>query len=52
MYLNPWRGIGKQPLSVWIIFGATLINRSGTMALPYLILYLTRKLGYGHRPRA
>jgi predicted MFS family arabinose efflux permease len=31
---------------VWVLFFATLVNRAGTMALPFLVLYLTRRLGY------
>jgi MFS family permease len=33
------------PRAVRVIFAATLINRSGTMVLPYLALYLTESLG-------
>jgi MFS family permease len=29
---------------MWILFAATLINRAGTMALPFLLLYLTQEL--------
>jgi len=35
------------PRAVRVIFAATLINRSGTMVLPYLALYLTVGLGEG-----
>jgi MFS family permease len=35
------------PRAVRVIFAATLINRSGTMVLPYLALYLTIGLGEG-----
>jgi predicted MFS family arabinose efflux permease len=34
-----------MPAEIWILFTATLINRAGTMALPFLVLYLTRSLG-------
>jgi MFS family permease len=30
---------------VWIIFATSLVNRVGMMALPFLVLYLTRHLG-------
>jgi predicted MFS family arabinose efflux permease len=44
--LNPWRGLGGLPRESWVLFAATLVNRAGTMALPFLVLYLTRQLGY------
>jgi predicted MFS family arabinose efflux permease len=44
--MNPWRGLGKLPREVWLLSGAVLINRTGTMARPFLVLYLTRALGY------
>jgi predicted MFS family arabinose efflux permease len=44
--MNPWRGLGALPREVWIQCTATLINRSGTMVLPFLALYLHRTLGY------
>lgn len=43
--MNPWRGLGNLPREVWILFIATLVNRAGTMALPFLTLYVTRSLG-------
>lgn len=42
---HPWRGLGALPREVWLLFATTLINRAGTMALPFLVLYLTRGLG-------
>ena len=44
--INPWRGLGGLPRAMWILFAVTLTNRAGTMALPFLVLYLTQKLGY------
>lgn len=44
--MNPWRGVGELPREVWIQCGATFINRSGTMVLPFLALYMHRTLGY------
>jgi len=35
-----------MPREVWILFATTLVNRSGTMVLPFLVLYLTRDLGF------
>jgi len=43
--LNPWRGLKNIPHSVWLLALATLINRSGTMVLPFLVIYMTRKIG-------
>lgn len=43
MRFNPWRGIENLPTSVWIVFATTLVNRAGTMALPFLVLYLTQR---------
>jgi predicted MFS family arabinose efflux permease len=34
------------PREVWIQGFATLVNRSGTMVLPFMSLYLTTKLGF------
>jgi MFS family permease len=43
---HPWSGLGDLPRGVWILFATTLINRLGTMALPFLVLYLTRNRGF------
>jgi len=52
--VNPWRGLRGLPREVWLVCASTLINRLGTMALPFLILYLTEgrrwtpaEAGYG-----
>ncbi|HEX2776572.1 MAG TPA: MFS transporter [Candidatus Acidoferrales bacterium] len=42
--MNPWRGLRGLPREIWILFAATLVNRCGTMVLPFLVLYLTRVL--------
>jgi predicted MFS family arabinose efflux permease len=44
--LNPWHGLRGLPRDVWIIFATTLVNRVGTMVLPFLALYLAQELGY------
>lgn len=44
--LNPWRGLGGLPREVWLLFATNLINRAGTMILPFLVLYLTRELHF------
>jgi MFS family permease len=43
---NPWRDLGGLPRESWILAAASLINRAGTMVLPFLMLYLTRELGF------
>jgi MFS family permease len=42
--MNPWRGLKNLPQEIWILCAATLVNRAGTMVLPFLVLYLTRTL--------
>jgi MFS family permease len=42
---NPWQGLGALPRTIWIHFAATLVNRMGSMALPFLVLYLTKDVG-------
>ena len=43
--LNPYRGLRGLPADVWIIAATTLVNRAGMMALPFLVLYLTKEIG-------
>ena len=43
--MNPWRGLGGLPQEVWVLAVATFINRAGTMALPFLALYLMKEMG-------
>jgi MFS family permease len=42
---HPWSGLGSLPRGIWILFSVSLVNRMGTMFLPFLVLYLTRHLG-------
>ncbi|PKL82667.1 MAG: hypothetical protein CVV24_08870 [Ignavibacteriae bacterium HGW-Ignavibacteriae-3] len=42
--MNPWRGLNKIPKSVWLVSATTLINRSGTMVLPFLVIYMTSRI--------
>ncbi len=42
--MNPWKGVKGLSRDLWIVYIATLINRSGTMVLPFLALYLTTNL--------
>jgi len=48
---NPWRQLGGMRRPVWLLFSAILVNRAGTMALPFLLLYLTGPRGFT-APRA
>jgi MFS family permease len=43
--MNVLQQLRALPRAVRVIFAATLINRSGTMVLPYLALYITQGLG-------
>ena len=43
--MNPWRGLKNLPREMWILCGATLVNRSGTMVLSFLVLYITASQG-------
>ncbi len=42
---NPYRGLRGLPADVWVVAVTTLVNRAGMMALPFLVLYLTKHLG-------
>src|SRR5262245_48956968 len=44
--MNPWAGLKALPREVWVLTIATLVNRAGTMVLPFLVLYLTDGLGF------
>ncbi|HJV91543.1 MAG TPA: MFS transporter [Holophagaceae bacterium] len=39
--MHPWKGLKGLPRAVWLVSVSTLVNRLGTMALPFLVLYLT-----------
>ena len=43
---HPWSGLGVLPRGIWVLFAVSLVNRLGTMFLPFLVLYLTRHLGF------
>ncbi|MEA5140377.1 MFS transporter [Arcicella rigui] len=43
LYRNAYLGL---PKSVWLLSGVMFVNRSGTMVLPFLSLYLTQKLHF------
>jgi len=43
LYRNSFSGLSKD---VWLLSLVTLINRSGSMVLPFLTIYLTQQLGF------
>ncbi|HZM71030.1 MAG TPA: MFS transporter, partial [Candidatus Cryosericum sp.] len=49
---NPWAGLRGLPREAWLLAAGILINRAGTMVLPFLVLYLTRSLQFSPRSAA
>ncbi|AEC01560.1 MFS transporter [Parasphaerochaeta coccoides] len=43
---KPWEIYGGLPREVYVLFAATTINGIGTFVFPFMVLYLTTKLGY------
>ncbi|MDX2248886.1 MAG: MFS transporter [Bacteroidia bacterium] len=43
LYRNSFSGL---PREIWLISMVSLINRSGAMVIPFLTVYLTRKMGF------
>jgi len=44
--MKAWRDLKGMPRGVWVLFATTLVNRAGMMVLPFMVLYLTRDLGF------
>lgn len=44
--LKYWKDLRHLPRPVWIVSASQLVNRAGTMVLSFLVLYLTRELGF------
>jgi MFS family permease len=44
--MNIWKSLRGLPRDIWVLSLASLINRAGTMVLPFLVLYLTRELDF------
>lgn len=44
--MNLWRSLRGLPKAVWVLSGALLVNRAGSMILPFLVLYATRERGF------
>lgn len=40
------RAFSGLPRPVWLLSGVALVNRSGTMVVPFLVLYLTKDKGF------
>ncbi len=40
-----WKSLKGLPKNIWLICTVALINRAGTMVLPFLALYLTQEIG-------
>lgn len=45
--MNPWKSLRGLPRDVWVLFTVTLVNRAGTMVLPFLALYIAGENGLG-----
>lgn len=43
--MNPYASLRGLPRDVWVLCAATLVNRLGSMAGPFLALYATQDLG-------
>jgi predicted MFS family arabinose efflux permease len=44
--MKPWKDVAALPRPIWILFAVSVVNRMGTMVLPFLVLYCTRDLGF------
>jgi MFS family permease len=44
--MNLWTSLRGLPKAVWMLSGAFLVNRAGSMILPFLVLYGTRERGF------
>jgi len=45
-YRDAFRGV---PRPIWILAAVTLVNRAGTMVMPFLVLYFTTQKGLSKR---
>ena len=43
--MNPYKGLKNIPRNIWLVSITTLINRSGTMVLPFLTIYMIKEIG-------
>lgn len=42
--MNLWKSLNNLPKSLWLLSAATLINRTGTMVLPFMAIYLNKAM--------
>ena len=43
--LKYWKDLARLPRGIWVLSGTALVNRVGSMVMPFLTLYLTESLG-------
>lgn len=43
MFKNPYSGLKNIPKNIWLLSAGTLINRAGTMVLPFMALYVVHE---------
>ena len=43
-FKNPYSGLRNIPKNIWVLSVATLINRAGTMVLPFIALYARQEI--------
>ncbi|MCC6669540.1 MAG: MFS transporter [Planctomycetes bacterium] len=43
--MNPWAGLAGLSRALWLLALATLVNRAGTMVMPFLTIYLVQERG-------
>lgn len=41
-----WKDLARLPRGIWVLSGTALVNRVGSMVMPFLTLYLTQSLGF------
>ena len=44
--LRYWKDLARLPRGIWVLSGTALVNRAGSMVMPFLTLYLTQSMGY------
>ncbi|GLR16254.1 MFS transporter [Portibacter lacus] len=42
-YVNSFKGLSKE---IWLLSAAFLVNRAGTMVIPFIAIYMTQDLGF------
>lgn len=44
--LRHWKDLRHLPRGMWVLSVTVLVNRAGSMVIPFLVLYLTRGMGF------